>query len=66
LRQDSLFVTIGGQPHYRLDVRPAGGKYTCAVTQTENGRRLDAQATFNSIETALEGGLNDLRSKLGW
>ena len=61
-----VFVMLGGQPQYRLDARPAGGKITCAVTQTINGHRLDDGTTYPTVETALAGGLEQLRNKLGW
>ena len=66
VRPETLFVAFGGQPHYRLDVRPASGRYTCAVTQTENGRRLDGGKPYASADAALAGGLEELRAKLGW
>jgi hypothetical protein len=62
----SVFVSFGGQPHYRLDVRPANGQLTCAITQTENGRRLDEGKAYPTADAAVEGGLEELRAKLGW
>jgi hypothetical protein len=61
-----VFVMLDGKPHYRLDVRPAGGQFSCAVTQTINGKRLDAEAKFATAEAAVAGGLDALRNKMGW
>jgi hypothetical protein len=61
-----VFVMLGGKPQYRLDVRPAGGQFTCGITQTVNGKRLDNQAKFTTLEAALVGGLSTLRDQLGW
>lgn len=66
VRDHLVFVTVGGQPHYRLEARPAAGKYTCHVTQTVNGRRLDGGATYPDRDAALAGGLEELRATLGW
>ena len=66
LNGTAVLVMLGGQPQYRLDVRPAGGTFTCAVTQTVNGRRLDDGATYPTPDAALAGGLEQLRNKLGW
>ena len=59
-------VLIGGQPHYRLDARPAGGRFVCLVTQTVNGRQLGDGTLFDTADAALAGGLEQLRAKLGW
>jgi hypothetical protein len=61
-----VFVLIGGAPQYRLDVRPAAGKFTCAVVQTVNGRQLGNGTTHPTAADALAGGLEQLRGKLGW
>ena len=66
VRDHIAFVTLGGQPHYRLEARPAVGKYTCHVTQTVNGKRLDGGATYADRDAALAGGLTELRAALGW
>jgi hypothetical protein len=64
---ETRFVLIDGEPLYKLEVRPAGGRFTCAVTETANGRRLDdGAATFARFAEALAGGLERLREKLGW
>jgi hypothetical protein len=62
-----LFVLVGGAPQYKVEVRPAAGKYTCAVQQSVNGRRLDDPAlTYPTADAALAGGLEQLRNALGW
>jgi hypothetical protein len=60
------FVLLSGHPFYKLVAVPAQGKFTCVVTQTNNGKRLDNQKSYNSDEEALNGGLEELREKLGW
>lgn len=67
VRPETTFVMIAGQPLYKLEVRPAVGKFACAVSNTVNGKRLDdAKATHPTAETALAGGLEQLRNSLGW
>ncbi len=61
-----VFVMFAGQPQYRLEARPATGKFVCAVTQTVNGKRLDDATTYPTADAALAGGLDQLRTKLGW
>ena len=52
---------------YRLEVRPAEGKFTVSLTQMNNGKRLDsASATYPDPAAAFDGGLAQLREKLGW
>jgi hypothetical protein len=64
---DSTFlVMVGGAPLYRLTATPAGGQFTCAVAQTNNGKRLDAGVKYPTKDAALRGGLVELRGKLGW
>jgi len=61
------FVLVAGQPLYKLEVRPAAGKFTCAVLNSVNGGRLDdAAKTYATTEEALAGGLEQLREALGW
>jgi hypothetical protein len=62
----SWFVSFDSQPQYRLVPVPAAGKFTCHVTQTNNGRRLDRGGIFPSSEEAIRCGLEDLRAALGW
>lgn len=59
-------VTINSEPLYRLFVTPAAGRFTCVITQTNNGRRLDGGKAYASVEAALAGGLEELRERLGW
>ncbi len=66
LAERIVFVIFSGQPQYRLEARPAMGKFECAITQTINGKRLDDSTTYPSIDAALVGGLEQLRAKLGW
>jgi hypothetical protein len=67
IRPETVFVLIGGQPLYKLEVRPAEGRFACAVMNTANGQRLDnANAIYSSDEQAFAGGLEQLRERLGW
>jgi hypothetical protein len=67
VRPETRFVLVGSQPLYKLEARPAAGKFICAVTNTVNGKRLDeASFTYASAEEAFTGGLEQLRNKLGW
>jgi hypothetical protein len=61
-----VLALVGGRPMYRLEVRPAAGKHTCAIVQTVNGHRLDDGATYPTADAALAGGLDQLRARLGW
>jgi hypothetical protein len=67
LRDFMTVVLLNGEPVYRLEVRPAGGQYTCAVTQSVNGQRLDDGTARTATDAeALAAGLELLRAKLGW
>ena len=66
IRAGTVFVVLGGQPQYRLDVRPAQGKYCCVVVQTVNAKRLDDGTTYPTADDAVAGGLDQLREVLGW
>ncbi len=66
LNANTLVVTVNGEPLYRLFATPAAGQFTCVVTQTNNGKRLDAGKVYSSIDAALAGGLEELRERLGW
>jgi hypothetical protein len=66
IRDHILFVLVGDQPQYRLEARPAKGRTTCQVIQTNNGRRLDAGKEYPDPAAALAGGLDELRDTLGW
>lgn len=62
-----LFVVIGGAPQYKVEARPAEGKFIAAVQQSNNGRRLDdGRLTYATADAALAGGLDQLRAVLGW
>jgi hypothetical protein len=62
----ATFVTLDGEPLWRLDAVPAKGQFTCTIVQTNNGKRLDAGKLYPDREAALAGGLEELRSRLGW
>jgi hypothetical protein len=66
LTSSSLFVLLDGHPQYQLVAVPAKGKFTCVVTQTINGKRVNPGQTYDGVPSALEGGLEELRQKLGW
>lgn len=61
-----VFVLVGGTPLYKVEARPAAGKFIAAVQQSNNGRRLDDGTTYASADAALAGGLEQLRNALGW
>ena len=64
---ETTFVMLNGDPLYKLEVRPATGKFACAVSDTVSGKRHDdPKATYPSADTALAGGLDQLRNTLGW
>jgi hypothetical protein len=60
------YAYFDGQPQYSLTPLPAGGKHTCRVMQTINGRRLDSGSVHTTSEEAMSGGLDELRKALGW
>jgi len=67
VQPETRFVLVNGEPLYKLEVRPAVGRYTCTVTETANGRRLDDGAAIYPIfDEAIAGGLEQLRDRLGW
>jgi len=66
INERTLLVTVDGEPMWRLDALPSKGQFTCAVLQTNSGRRLDAGKQYPTREAALAGGLEELRAKLGW
>ena len=59
-------VFFDGAPHYRLRILPATGRFSCAVKQSENGKRIDKGQTYATADEALGGGLEELRTYLGW
>jgi len=66
VQENSWLVLLNGSQQYRLAVAPAAGTFTCVVTQTNNGKRLDKGATYPDAKAALDGGLAELRTFLGW
>lgn len=66
LNAQTWLVTFNGHPLYRLFATTAKGQFTCAVTQANNGQRVDGGKEYPSIDAALTGGLNELRERLGW
>jgi hypothetical protein len=62
----SWTVYFAAEPQYLLFPVPAGGKFSCRVSQTINGKRLDSPNTYPTLEDAVRGGLEDLRKALGW
>jgi len=59
-------VFLSGEPQYTVVPVPAGGKHSCKVTQTINGKRLDSGGIVDTLEDAARMGLEDLRKALGW
>jgi hypothetical protein len=59
-------VLLGKEPQYLLIPVPSAGRFGCAVMQTINGKRLDGNASYQTEDEALCGGLEDLRKALGW
>jgi hypothetical protein len=66
LNDRTWLVGTGGAPNYRIEVLPAKGQFTCAILQTNNGKRLDEGKVYPTSDAALAGGLEELRGKLGW
>ncbi|HEY3788668.1 MAG TPA: hypothetical protein VGL71_07425 [Urbifossiella sp.] len=67
LNPNMVFVVLAGAPQYKVEVRPAVGKFIAAVQQSNNGKRLDdAKLTYATADAALVGGLDQLRVYLGW
>jgi hypothetical protein len=62
----SWVVYLNREPQYLVMPVPAGGKFSCRLSQTVNGRRLDGKGTYPTPEDAARGGLEDLRQALGW
>lgn len=59
-------VFFDGAPHYTVAQFPADGKFTCAIAQTENGKRVDKGQTYMTSDEAIRSGLEVLRTYLGW
>jgi hypothetical protein len=67
IRPEITWVMLDGKPLYKLEVRPAAGQFSCAVIQTNNGKRYDdPKAIYPTASAALAGGLEQLRNVLGW
>ena len=67
VRPETTFVMLDGNPLYKLEVRPAAGKFACAVSSTVNGKRHDdPKTTYADPAAAIAGGLDQLRTALGW
>jgi hypothetical protein len=67
LRDHTLVVSVSNKPHYRLDARPAMGRFACVVTQTQNGKPIDdGAAVYPTADAAFAGGLDRLKQRLGW
>lgn len=62
----TYFLIFGGQPHYSFVPVPAEGKFTCAIRQTESGRRFTNSTLRDSAEDAVKSGLDELGKELGW
>jgi hypothetical protein len=59
-------VYLDNEPQYRLEVRPAEGKFGCEIFQTNNSRHVGSGSAGVSEEEAIESGLEELRQTLGW
>jgi hypothetical protein len=66
IRAHALHVLIGGVPQYKVEARPAGGQFICAVQQSVNGKRLDDDTKYPTADAAVAGGLEQLKKALGW
>jgi hypothetical protein len=68
LAKDHLTASVyfSGRLQYVVAPVPAKGKHTCRVTETVNGTRMDGGVVYDSREAAFQGGLEELRAKLGW
>ena len=64
--QRSWSVYFNGEPLYLVMPLPAKGTFSCRVSQTNNGKRLDSGATYPTWEEAGKGGIEELRKALGW
>jgi len=62
----SWSVHLGGKLWYVLTLEPANGKFSCRVMETINGKRLDKGTIWPSADDAVRGGLDELRSAVGW
>jgi hypothetical protein len=63
---NTWLILLSSMQEYAAVVTPAAGKFTCAVTQRNNGKRLDKGTVYPTAEAALQGGLDELKQALGW
>jgi hypothetical protein len=63
---NTWLILLSNMQEYAAVVAPAAGKFSCTVTQRNNGRRLDKGTVYPTAEAALHGGLEDLKQTLGW
>jgi|DewCreStandDraft_4_1066084.scaffolds.fasta_scaffold205421_2 hypothetical protein len=63
---NSWLVLVGDSPIFRIEARPAKGRFTYYLTETTNGRTWAGESTFATSEEALRQGLEALRDRLGW
>jgi hypothetical protein len=62
----TLWIYLIGEPLYLIEPLPAAGQFSCRVTLTNNGQRVDAKGPFRTRLDAFQGGLDELRRWLGW
>ena len=60
------YVLFAGRPDYSMIATPVNGKFGCVIRQTINGNRIESAGVHGSKEDAIKGGLDDLRTVLGW
>ncbi|HLW68506.1 MAG TPA: hypothetical protein VKS79_24520 [Gemmataceae bacterium] len=63
---NTWLILLSNMQEYAAMVTPAAGKFTCAVTQRNNGKRLDKATVYPTAEAAVQGGLEELKQALGW
>lgn len=66
LREYIALVVISNRPEYRLEVRPAAGKFACVVSYTNNGKLIEGGESQPTAEAAWSEGLMRLKNRLGW
>ena len=54
----TYLVFFAGQMQYVLLPAPAKGQFSCRVTETINGKRLEGDGGYPTVEDALRGGLD--------
>ena len=64
--RNAWFVLLNEQPLYSLATVPVHGQYACVIKQTNNGRRIESNGTYATVEDAIRAGLEDLRKAIGW